>query len=124
MENILSRFLLKQKYKNNKKGANLAALIGLFGDFWTAKSFCERRLWRHLFHRLAGYGPADDEKLHTPTFVNFHGRAKFSNMMLSSFADSYSPRLLPQYLDVYINAYREKTLVLADVRMMDAELCN
>ena len=48
----------------SEKGANLAALIGLFGDFWTAKSFCERRLWRHLFRRLAGYGPADDEKLH------------------------------------------------------------
>jgi hypothetical protein len=48
----------------SEKGANLAALIGLFGDFWTAKSFCERRLWRNLFRRLAGYGPADDEKLH------------------------------------------------------------
>jgi len=69
------------------------------------------------------YSPADDKKLRTPTFVNFHGRARFSNMMLSSFADSYSPRLLPQYMDVYTTLYREKKLTLADVRMMDAELC-
>jgi hypothetical protein len=47
----------------SEKGANLAALIDLFGDFWTANSFCERRFWRSLFRRLAGYGPADDEKL-------------------------------------------------------------
>jgi arylsulfatase A-like enzyme len=67
--------------------------------------------------------PADDEKLHTPTFVNFHGRAKFSNMMLSSFADSYSPRLLPQYMDFYMSQYREEKLLLADVKMMDVELC-
>ena len=70
------------------------------------------------------YRPADDEQLRTPTFVNFHGKAKFSNMMLSSFADSYSPRLLPQYLDVYTSLYSEKKLSLADVRMMDDELCN
>jgi arylsulfatase A-like enzyme len=70
------------------------------------------------------YRKADDEQLRTPTFVNFHGRAKFSNMMLSSFADSYSPRLLPQYLDVYTSLYSEKKLSLADVRMMDDELCN
>ena len=69
------------------------------------------------------YSPADDEKLHSPTFVNFNGKARFSNMMLSSFADSYSPRLLPQYMDIYTSVYREKKLSLADVRMMDAELC-
>jgi hypothetical protein len=70
------------------------------------------------------YKPADDEKLRAPTFVEFHGKATFSNMMLSSFADSYSPRLLPQYLDMYTSLYREKRLSLADVSMMDAELCN
>jgi hypothetical protein len=70
------------------------------------------------------YNPADDEKLRAPTFVNFHGKARFSNMMLSSFADSYSPRLLPQYMDVYMTLYRERKLTLADVSMMDAELCN
>jgi len=45
-------------------------------------------------------------------------------MMLSSFADNYSPRLLPQYLDTYTTLYREEKLSLADVKMMDAELCN
>jgi arylsulfatase A-like enzyme len=68
--------------------------------------------------------PLDDEKLRSPTFVNFNGKAKFSNMMLSSFADSYSPRLLPQYLDLYTSLYRERKLSLADVSMMDAELCH
>jgi len=70
------------------------------------------------------YRPATDEALRSPTIVNFQGRAKFSNMMLSSFADNYSPRLLPQYLDTYTTLYREEKLSLADVKMMDAELCN
>jgi hypothetical protein len=55
--------------------------------------------------------------------VNYSGKARFSNLMLSSFADSYSPRLLPQYMDVYTSAYREKSLSLPDVAMMDRELC-
>ncbi|CAA0091210.1 Arylsulfatase [Halioglobus japonicus] len=70
------------------------------------------------------YSPADDEQLHTPTFVNFHGTARFSNMMLSSFADSYSPRVAPQFLDVYASLYREQKLIMPEVKMMDAELCN
>lgn len=69
------------------------------------------------------YDPPDDGELQTPTFVNYNGRAKFSNLMLSSFADSYSPRLLPQYMDVYTSAYRERSLSLPDVRMMARELC-
>lgn len=67
--------------------------------------------------------PADDTQLQIPTFVNFDGRARFSNLMLSSFADSYSPRLLPQYMDLYTAMYREQTLTIAEVNMMDAELC-
>ena len=69
------------------------------------------------------YSPADDTQLHIPTFVNFHGKARFSNLMLSSFADSYSPRLLPQYMALYTDMYRERKLTIADVKMMDAELC-
>ena len=69
------------------------------------------------------YKAVDDETLDNPTFVNFNGSATFSNMMLSSFADSYAPRLLPQYLDVYTSLYREKRLSLADVKMMDDVLC-
>lgn len=69
------------------------------------------------------YNPPDGDHLETPTVVNYGGKARFSNLMLSSFADSYSPRLLPQYMDVYTSAYREKTLSLPDVRMMDEELC-
>ncbi len=49
--------------KLSEKGANLAGLIGLFGNFWTAKSFCERRFWRRLFSKLAGHSSGNDEKL-------------------------------------------------------------
>lgn len=69
------------------------------------------------------YNPPGEELLESPTFVNYSGKARFSNLMLSSFADSYSPRLLPQYMDVYTSAYREKSLSLPDVKMMDRELC-
>jgi hypothetical protein len=47
----------------SEKGANLAGLIDLFGDFWTAKSYCERQFWRRLFSMLAGHGPGNDGKL-------------------------------------------------------------
>jgi arylsulfatase A-like enzyme len=75
-------------------------------------------------HSDAPFNPADDNALQSPTFVNFHGKATFSNIMLSSFADSYSPRLLPQFMEYYTSAYREQRLSLPDVKMMDAELCN
>jgi arylsulfatase A-like enzyme len=74
-------------------------------------------------HSDVPYNPADNEALQQPTFVNFHGQAKFSNMMLSSFADSYSPRLLPQFMELYTSAFSEQRLSIADVAMMDAELC-
>jgi hypothetical protein len=45
------------------KGAYLAGLIDLFGSFWTATSFCERRFWRLLFNRLAGHSSGEGEKL-------------------------------------------------------------
>ncbi len=69
------------------------------------------------------YSPADDGQLQSPTYVNYHGRARFSNIMLSSFADSYSPRVAEQFADVYTSLYREQKLTIPDVRMMDAELC-
>lgn len=65
-----------------------------------------------------------DDVLQSPTYVNHSGTARFSNMMLSSFADSYAPRLRPQFLEFYETAYRDRRLSLADVSMMDAELCN
>lgn len=69
------------------------------------------------------YDPPDDDRLASPTFVNYNGKAKFSNLMLSSFADSYSPRLLPQYMDVYTTAHRQRSLSLPDIALMDGELC-
>lgn len=65
-----------------------------------------------------------DDVLQSPTYVNLGGSARFSNMMLSSFADSYAPRLRPEFLDFYETAHKDRRLSLADVSMMDAELCN
>ena len=60
---------------------------------------------------------------HQATFVNYSGTARFSNMMLSSFAENYAPRLVPQHMDTYTSLYREQKLSLADVKMMNSELC-
>lgn len=61
--------------------------------------------------------------LDTPTYVNDGGRAVFSNMLLSSFMEPYAPAVSEKYIDFYETAYRQRSLMLADVRMMDAELC-
>jgi hypothetical protein len=45
------------------KGRYLNGLIDLFGDFWTAKTFCERRFWRGLFNQLASHRGGTGEKL-------------------------------------------------------------
>jgi hypothetical protein len=45
------------------KGYYFDALLSLFGNFWTAKSFCERRFWRELFSELAGHNTGEDEAL-------------------------------------------------------------
>ena len=74
--------------------------------------------------RDVAFSPLDDDALESPTFVNYGGRARFANIMLSSFADSYAPRLLPQYTEFYSSAFREKRLSLADVSQMDSLLCN
>jgi arylsulfatase A-like enzyme len=69
------------------------------------------------------YLPVSDQQLDTPTYVNFNGKAKFSNAVLSSFADNYSPRVASQFADIYTSLYREKKLVVPEVKMLDAELC-
>lgn len=45
------------------KGEYLAGMISSFGDFWTAKHFCERRVWRHIFNRLASRDARKDANL-------------------------------------------------------------
>jgi len=52
-----------ERCRVSTKGYYLSALLDLFGDFWTAKSFCERRFWRELFAELAGHGLGDDDAL-------------------------------------------------------------
>jgi hypothetical protein len=72
----------------------------------------------------ARFSPVDDDKLKNPTFVNFGGHALFSNMMLSSFSDEYSLQMSTQFMDIYTPAFRQKKLSLADISMMEAELCH
>lgn len=65
------------------KGAYLAGLIDLFGDFWTAKSFCERRFWRDLFSQLSGHGEGNDEIL----------QRKLIDLLKANLAGADEPRL-------------------------------
>lgn len=70
------------------------------------------------------YAPADNKAIDAPTAVNFHGRAIFSNMMLSSFADSYSPQTGPQFVDIYNSLYKDEKLSIAGVGLMNRQLCH
>ncbi len=47
----------------SEKGAHLQGLIQLFGDFWTAKLYCERRFWRRVFAKLANRDSRKDTDL-------------------------------------------------------------
>jgi hypothetical protein len=38
----------------SSEGARLRGLIQLFGNFWTAREYCERRFWRETFSKMAG----------------------------------------------------------------------
>lgn len=69
------------------------------------------------------YASIGGGELQAPTFINFGGHAKFSNMMLSSHSDSYTPVVRPEYFDIYASLHREGKLSQAKVEMMTAELC-
>ena len=85
----------------SEKGANLNGLIELFGNFWTAKKYCERRFWRHLFSLMAGHGRGDDEKLqlrvrdllHSEAFNGSEGSQEKSAVLASKFLHLVRGRL-------------------------------
>jgi|GEM_PF-5280630 len=52
-----------QKWATSEKGNYLRGLIELFGSFWTAGEFLERRFWREVFLKLAGHEPDKEAKL-------------------------------------------------------------
>jgi len=58
-----------------------------------------------------------------PTFVNYGGSAYFANLMLSSYAESYSPRVSDQVVWIYEALFKDEGLAMADVSMMDRQLC-
>jgi hypothetical protein len=55
--------ILIDRVRISDKGEYLRGLIQVFGSFWTAKRFCERRLWRHMFAKLANYDARRDAGL-------------------------------------------------------------
>ena len=67
--------------------------------------------------------PDTSKALSQPTFVNYNGRAKFSNLLLSSFSDQYAPNIRPQFTDFYQSLFLQKKLSLTPVNLMNAELC-
>ena len=74
-------------------------------------------------NRDVAFTPAEADQLYAPTFVNFGGKAIFTNMMLSSFYESYSPEISSKFMDIYTPAFQQKKLSMADVGMMNAKLC-
>jgi len=46
-------------------GCKLRALIGLFGGFWRARDYWDRKFWRELFCRMAGRGADYDTDFRT-----------------------------------------------------------
>ena len=51
------------RVRYSDKGGYLHGLIRVFGDFWTAKDFCERRFWRQMFAKLANRNTRRDATL-------------------------------------------------------------
>jgi len=67
--------------------------------------------------------PDTNGALSQPTFVNYNGRARFSNLMLGSFSDPYAPNIRPQFTDFYQSLFAREKLSLTPVSLMNAELC-
>lgn len=125
---IGNEVLKESKFDPNR--CNPVILTGYFeeaGHLSVRAPFSELKLYSHGalqdLARDVSHTPADDESLLQPTFVNFGGRALFSNMMLNSWSDPYSPRVVPQFKDFYESAHRDKLLAQPDVALMNDHLC-
>jgi hypothetical protein len=75
------------------------------------------------FERNFDYTTISGGAIETPTLVNYGGRAKFSNLLLSAYSDNYAPQVKPEFLDIYAASFKDKKLTLADVQLMTSELC-
>ena len=60
------------------KGEYLHGLIRVFGNFWTARDFCDRRFWRIMFEKLAGRDARKDRNLRKDivNLLNKHSQPK------------------------------------------------
>ncbi len=61
--------------------------------------------------------------LSNPTQVNFGGKALFSNVMLSTYSEGFTPRLKADYLELFQALHRERKLAMPGIHLMDNELC-
>ncbi|MGB1141578.1 MAG: sulfatase family protein, partial [Halioglobus sp.] len=74
--------------------------------------------------RAPSFESPDGHQLEEPTFVNGPGKAVFSNMMLSDWNNPYSPRLRPEFIDIYTDAYKTRKLSLPTLEKMSKMLCD
>jgi hypothetical protein len=69
------------------------------------------------------YPLPSDLSLQVPTKVFYGGKAIFSNMALSSFSDSYSPKVPLEHYQTFQDQHKLKKLTISEVSMLDSELC-
>lgn len=69
------------------------------------------------------YKVPSDLVISNPTKVFNGGRAIFSNTVLNSFSDSYSPDVPLKHYQLFKDYYKNQKLGIAQVDMLDSELC-
>lgn len=69
------------------------------------------------------YPRPTETRMRAPTTVYHGGRALFSNMMLSADNDPYEPDIEPRFRSLFVEGRQNKTLMVADVSLMNSELC-
>ena len=74
--------------------------------------------------RASSFESTGSPRLTEPTYVNGPGKAVFSNMMLSDWDEPYSPRLRPEFMDIYTAAYKDRNLSLPRLESMSKMLCD
>lgn len=59
-----------------------------------------------------------------PTVIYHGGKALFSNLVLSSYSDSYNPVISAEHYETFLNLHRDQRLAMPLVSDMDNKLCN
>jgi hypothetical protein len=71
------KYPLISNVRISPEGAKLRGLIALFGSFWIAGEYCERRFWRETFSKMAGrtarYDTNFEERVKSRLLKEIHG---------------------------------------------------